>query len=38
MNGSPYSDLVEPELSNGRRIAQEIKRANELGLLDEIVS
>ena len=38
INGSPYSDLVEPELSNGRRIAQEIKRANELGLLDEIVS
>ncbi|MDD3974446.1 MAG: DUF1297 domain-containing protein [Methanothrix soehngenii] len=38
MNGSPYSDFVEPGLSNGRRIAQEIKRANELGLLEEIVT
>ena len=38
ISGSPYSDFVEPGLSNGRRIAQEIKRANEQDLLEEIVS
>ncbi len=38
ISGSPYSDLVEPNLSTGRRIAQEIKRAQELGRLSEIVS
>ena len=38
ISGSPYSDFVEPGLSNGRRIAQEIKRANEFGLLEEIVT
>lgn len=37
-NGSPYSDFIEPGLSNGRRIAKEIKQANEQNLLDEIVS
>lgn len=37
-NGSPYSDFIEPGLSNGRRIAKEIKQANEQDLLDEIVS
>jgi 5-formaminoimidazole-4-carboxamide-1-(beta)-D-ribofuranosyl 5'-monophosphate synthetase len=38
ISGSPYSDLVEPHLSTGRRIAQEIHRAREQGRLDEIVS
>jgi len=38
MSGSPYSDLIEPGLSNGRRIAQEIKSANEMDLLHEIVT
>ena len=38
MNGSPYSDLIEPGLSNGRRIAQEIRSANELGRLPEIIT
>ncbi len=38
ITGSPYSDFVEPGLSNGRRIAQEINRANKRDLLDEIVS
>jgi 5-formaminoimidazole-4-carboxamide-1-(beta)-D-ribofuranosyl 5'-monophosphate synthetase len=38
MSGSPYSDLIEPGLSNGRRIALEIKLANERNLLHEIVS
>ncbi len=37
-SGSPYSDLIEPGLSNGRRIAQEIKSANERNLLHEIIS
>jgi 5-formaminoimidazole-4-carboxamide-1-(beta)-D-ribofuranosyl 5'-monophosphate synthetase len=38
MGGSPYSDLIEPGLSNGRRIAKEIKSANERDLLHEIIS
>ena len=38
ISGSPYSDLVEPNLSNGRRIAQEIKSANEQNLLHEIIT
>jgi 5-formaminoimidazole-4-carboxamide-1-(beta)-D-ribofuranosyl 5'-monophosphate synthetase len=37
-SGSPYSDLVAPNLSTGRRIALEIKRAQEAGRLREIVS
>jgi 5-formaminoimidazole-4-carboxamide-1-(beta)-D-ribofuranosyl 5'-monophosphate synthetase len=36
--GSPYSDLLEPDLSTGRRIAQEIKMANKLNRLDEVLS
>jgi len=36
--GSPYSDLIENNLSTGRRIAQEIKSANEMKKLDEIIS
>jgi 5-formaminoimidazole-4-carboxamide-1-(beta)-D-ribofuranosyl 5'-monophosphate synthetase len=39
MNGSPYSDLLfDRPMSMGRRIALEIKIANETGLLHKIVS
>jgi 5-formaminoimidazole-4-carboxamide-1-(beta)-D-ribofuranosyl 5'-monophosphate synthetase len=37
-SGSPYSEFIQPDLSTGRRIAQEIKYANKKGLLDEILS
>ena len=36
--GSPYSNLIENNLSTGRRIAQEIKSANEMNKLDQIIS
>ncbi|MBX8634354.1 MAG: formate--phosphoribosylaminoimidazolecarboxamide ligase [Thermoplasmata archaeon] len=36
--GSPYSEMIEPGLSTGRRIAQEIKLGFEKGRLLEIVS
>jgi 5-formaminoimidazole-4-carboxamide-1-(beta)-D-ribofuranosyl 5'-monophosphate synthetase len=36
--GSPYSELIQPDLSTGRRIAQEIKYANNHNLLQEILS
>jgi 5-formaminoimidazole-4-carboxamide-1-(beta)-D-ribofuranosyl 5'-monophosphate synthetase len=36
--GSSYSALIQPGLSTGRRIAQEIKFANKKGLLDKILS
>ncbi len=38
VSGSPYSDLIEPGLSTGRRIAQEINYARKHGLLGEILS
>jgi 5-formaminoimidazole-4-carboxamide-1-(beta)-D-ribofuranosyl 5'-monophosphate synthetase len=38
ISGSPYSDLVEPGLSTGRRIAQEIKYAREQGKLSEVLT
>ncbi|WP_407355013.1 formate--phosphoribosylaminoimidazolecarboxamide ligase [Methanolobus sp. WCC5] len=38
LSGSPYSDLIEPDLSTGRRIAQEIKIAISTGQLDKILS
>lgn len=38
MNGSPYSDLIEPGLSTGKRIAQEIKYAKSVNQLDKILS
>jgi len=38
MNGSPYSDLIERNLSNGRRLAQEIKLARDTDNLDQIIS
>ena len=36
--GSPYSELIQPDLSTGRRIAQEIKYASKKNLLDKILS
>lgn len=38
ISGSPYADLIEPGLSTGRRIAQEIKYAAKTGQLEEIIS
>ncbi len=38
ISGSPYSDLIEPGLSTGRRIAQEIKFAQRYNLLNKILS
>jgi len=38
ISGSPYSDLIQPDLSTGRRIAQEIKYAQKHDLLEEILS
>jgi 5-formaminoimidazole-4-carboxamide-1-(beta)-D-ribofuranosyl 5'-monophosphate synthetase len=38
ISGSPYSELIQPDLSTGRRIAQEIKYANKKNLLEKILS
>jgi 5-formaminoimidazole-4-carboxamide-1-(beta)-D-ribofuranosyl 5'-monophosphate synthetase len=38
VSGSPYSDLIQPDLSTGRRIAQEIKYAAKKNLLEEILT
>jgi 5-formaminoimidazole-4-carboxamide-1-(beta)-D-ribofuranosyl 5'-monophosphate synthetase len=38
VSGSPYSDMIEPGLSTGRRIAREIKDAINSGRLEEIIS
>jgi 5-formaminoimidazole-4-carboxamide-1-(beta)-D-ribofuranosyl 5'-monophosphate synthetase len=38
ISGSPYSDLVEPGLSMGRRIAREVKHARAEGRLAEVLS
>jgi len=38
ISGSPYSDFIEPQLSTGRRIAQEIHRATAAGRLAEVLS
>lgn len=38
ISGSSYSDLVAPQLSMGRRIAQEIRRARAEGRLAEVLS
>ncbi|MCD6171691.1 MAG: formate--phosphoribosylaminoimidazolecarboxamide ligase [Thermoplasmata archaeon] len=38
ISGSPYSDLIQPSLSTGQRIAQEIKVAIERDKLDKILS
>ena len=36
--GSPYSEMIQPDLSTGRRIAQEIKYAAKKNLLGEILT
>ena len=38
VSGSPYSELIQPDMSTGRRIAQEIKFAAKNNLLEEILS
>ncbi len=38
VSGSPYSDLIEPGISTGRRIAQELRYAKEHEQLAEILS
>ena len=38
VSGSPYSELIQTDLSTGRRIAQEIKYANTKNLLYKILS
>ncbi len=38
VNGSPYSEFIEPGLSTGKRIAQEIKQAAKTNQLNEILS
>jgi 5-formaminoimidazole-4-carboxamide-1-(beta)-D-ribofuranosyl 5'-monophosphate synthetase len=38
VHGSPYSDLMAPDMSMGRRIALELKRARTEGRLHEILS
>ena len=38
ISGSPYSDMLEPGMSTGRRIAREIRVAQKHGLLSEIMS
>ncbi|HET6399116.1 MAG TPA: formate--phosphoribosylaminoimidazolecarboxamide ligase [Candidatus Thermoplasmatota archaeon] len=38
IGGSPYTEMIEPGLSTGRRIAQEIRRAADAGRLHEILS
>ncbi len=36
--GSPYSELMEPAMSTGRRIAREIRLARKAGRLTDVVS
>jgi 5-formaminoimidazole-4-carboxamide-1-(beta)-D-ribofuranosyl 5'-monophosphate synthetase len=38
ISGSPYSELIQPDMSTGRRIAQEIKFAAKKDLLEEILT
>jgi 5-formaminoimidazole-4-carboxamide-1-(beta)-D-ribofuranosyl 5'-monophosphate synthetase len=38
ISGSPYSDLVEPGLSTGRRIAQEVAYARDHNVLQEVLT
>ncbi|MFA5860778.1 MAG: formate--phosphoribosylaminoimidazolecarboxamide ligase [Candidatus Thermoplasmatota archaeon] len=38
IGGSPYTEMIEPGLSTGRRIAQEIKLGAKLGRLAEVLS
>ncbi|MEA2053830.1 MAG: formate--phosphoribosylaminoimidazolecarboxamide ligase [Candidatus Thermoplasmatota archaeon] len=38
ISGSPYADLIQPDLSTGQRISQEIKMAIEEEKLEEIIT
>jgi 5-formaminoimidazole-4-carboxamide-1-(beta)-D-ribofuranosyl 5'-monophosphate synthetase len=38
MSGSPYADLVAPDLSTGRRIAIEIRNALALDMINEVIT
>ncbi len=38
ISGSPYADLIQENLSTGRRMAQEIKEAARTNQLDKIIS
>ncbi len=38
ISGSPYSDLIQPGLSTGQRIAQEIKLAAKMDKLSEVIT
>jgi len=38
ISGSPYSELIQPDMSTGRRIAQEIKFAAKKNLLSKILT
>ena len=38
ITGSPYSDLIEPGMSTGQRIAREIKDARDMNKLEYVVS
>ncbi len=38
IGGSPYSDLIEPAISTGRRIARELRNAQKAGRLSEVLS
>ena len=38
ISGSPYADLIEKELSTGRRIAKEVRLGIEKDRLDEIIT
>jgi len=38
IQGSPYSDLIEPGMSTGRRIAREIRLARKAGRLAEVMT
>jgi len=38
VSGSPYSDLIEPEMSTGRRISREIRLGLEKDMMDKIIS
>jgi 5-formaminoimidazole-4-carboxamide-1-(beta)-D-ribofuranosyl 5'-monophosphate synthetase len=38
VSGSPYSEMVEPGMSTGRRIAREVRLAEKTGALLEVIT
>jgi len=38
ISGSPYSDMIEPGMSTGQRIAREIKDARDMNMLEYVLS